>query len=376
MAITFTCNQCGKQLQVKDDYAGKRVKCPDCETVLEAPPASTGVQPANGDFTDRPLAPPKAAARPRRLDFDDEDEGRGPWDDRSGLSRKAILSLVLGLVSVPLCWIFTSIPAIILAALSLREISASNGRLRGTGLAIAGLVSGILGTFGFIPILLLIIGLLFPAVQKVREAADRIKSSNNLKELGIAMHNYNGVFGRFPSAAIADKDGKPLLSWRVAVLPYLGDPQAAALYNRFHLDEPWDSPNNLPLANQMPQVFRAGAAPPSTPADHTHYRVFTGPLTLFANPQGAKITDITDGTSNTIMIVEAADPVVWTKPDELDYSPAKPLPRLGGLSAGGFNAAFADGSVRFIRKEAKEQALRSAITANGNDNVNSNDLSW
>jgi prepilin-type processing-associated H-X9-DG protein len=372
MAIMFTCNQCGKQLQVKDDYAGKRVKCPDCESVLEAPPASTAVQPANGDITNRPLSPPKAPAR-RRPD-DDEDEALGPPSDRSGLSGKAVLSLVLGIVSIPLCWIFTSIPAIILAALSLREISASNGRLRGTGLAVAGLVLGILGTFGFIPVFALLLGLLLPAVQKVREAAARVQSSNNLKELSIAMHNYESATRRFPPAALADKSGKPLLSWRVAVLPYLSDPQAMALYKRFHLDEPWDSLNNLPLANQMPQVFRATAAPPSTPADHTHYRVFTGPMTMFANPQGMRILEITDGTSNTFMIVEAADPVVWTKPDELDYSPTKPLPRLGGLSPGGFNAAFADGSVKFIGRNAKEQALRGAITATGNEVINFNDL--
>jgi prepilin-type processing-associated H-X9-DG protein len=371
MSITVSC-PCGKQLEVRDDYAGKPVKCPDCGRVLEAPPpASTAVQAANGGISGQPLAPPKAARR-RRLDIDDEDEGRGPWDDRSsGTSRKAVLSLVLGVASM-LCWVVTSIPAIVLAILSIREISASNGRLRGTGLAIAGLVTGILGTFTFIPFFAIMLALLLPAVQKVREAASRVQSANNLKQLAIATHNYHNTNGHFPAAAIADKSGKPLLSWRVAVLPQLGDPQAAALYSRFKLDEPWDSPNNRPLADQMPQVFRA--ASPSTPADHTHYRVFVGPTTVFANPQGAKMTDITDGTSNTILIVEAADPVLWTKPDELDYSPTTPLPRLGGVSAGGFNAAFADGSVKFIRTGAKEEAIRSAITPAGGETVNINDL--
>src|SRR5262249_51556565 len=95
-------------------------------------------------------------------------------------------------------------------------------------------------------------GLLIPAVQKTREAASRMQNQNNLKEMALAMHNYHDVNGKFPPAAICDKQGKPLLSWRVAILPYV---EQDNLYKQFKLDEPWDSEHNKKLIAQMPKVY-------------------------------------------------------------------------------------------------------------------------
>jgi uncharacterized protein (TIGR03067 family) len=198
------------------------------------------------------------------------------------------------------------------------------------------------------------------AAECAQEGALKTASANNLKIIGVAMHNYlDSNRGSFPPAAIYSKDGKPLLSWRVAILPYLEQGQ---LYKEFKLDEPWDSPHNRKLLEKMPKVY----APVAGDAKEywTFYRVFTGPGTIFEGTKGTRITAITDGTSNTILVVEAGEAVPWTKPDELPYDASKPLPKLGGMFKDGFNALFADAAVRFIRAKADPQILRLAITRN------------
>ena len=115
------------------------------------------------------------------------------------------------------------------------------------------------------------------AVGKVREAAKRIQLSNDLKQLALAVHNYHDTNGRFPAAAIYDKNGKPLLSWRVMLLPYLDQNE---LYKEFHLNEPWDSEHNKKLLEKMPAVF----APPDSQAfkDHeTFFQCFVGKGSVF-----------------------------------------------------------------------------------------------
>jgi RNA polymerase sigma factor (sigma-70 family) len=174
--------------------------------------------------------------------------------------------------------------------------------------------------------------------------AARAKSRHNLLVLALAMHNFANADGRFPPAAIR-KDGKPLLSWRVAILPYIE--QQRALYEKFRLDEPWDSPHNKALLNQMPDVY-APVIRTDEPRGATYYQVFTGPGALFEDPLGPKLERIKDGAANTILIVEAGSPVPWTKPEDVDIAKDKPLPPLGRLFGDGFNAAFADGSVRYL----------------------------
>jgi prepilin-type processing-associated H-X9-DG protein len=208
---------------------------------------------------------------------------------------------------------------------------------------------------------------LVPAVQKVREAAGSSQSANNLKQMGIALHNYNDVNGgKLPAHAIYSKDGKtPLLSWRVAILPYL---EQAELYSQFRLDEPWDSEHNKKLIPLMPKLYMSPQAPPSRGPGTTYYQVFVGggaPWEYSAKAPGLP-RSFPDGLSNTFMIAEAGDPVIWTKPADLTYDPKKPLPRLGNVwQPRGFNVAFGDGSVRMISPRVTEANLRGAITAAG-----------
>jgi hypothetical protein len=196
-------------------------------------------------------------------------------------------------------------------------------------------------------------------VQNVRQAAAKTQNANNMKQLALAMHIYaDARRGQMPSAAIHDQKGRRLLSWRVELLPYL---EQQALYNEFHRDEPWNSPHNMGLLSRMPAVFRLPGDPEQSTM--THYQVFTGPGTPFVGKLGPNMPrTFRDGTSNTILIVEAARGVPWTKPEDLTNFPGRPiLPRLGGHYGDLFYAALADGSVFAVPKTISDQTLRNAI---------------
>jgi hypothetical protein len=215
-------------------------------------------------------------------------------------------------------------------------------------------------------------------------AANRKESQNNLKEIGIGMHYFHDAKKAFPDTAAFTKDKKPLLSWRVAILPYLGKKEAA-LYKEFKLDEPWDSPHNKKLLTKMPKVYAPTVVGKPAREGHTYYQVFAGERTPFnprfgwTAPGGtlttyARISSIKDGSANTAMVVEAATPVPWTKPEDIAYDPKKPLPKLGGLFKEGFNVVLFDGSVRMIGRKAKEPAMRALITHSGRDFFDWKDL--
>lgn len=203
-------------------------------------------------------------------------------------------------------------------------------------------------------------------LEKVTAAKNKMESAKAMRQLMIAMHNYHNDYNSLPAHAIYDSTGKkPLLSWRVAILPYLEpNRDMDALYKRFKMDEPWDSPNNKALIKEMPKIF----AMPGVKGESgmTHYQVFTMPLTLPAGKTGkympvfplskSKVTlgqlTVQDGTSNTICLAEATIPVEWTKPSDLNWEhDDAPLPKLGIRPGDNFNVAFGDGSIRQIKKK-------------------------
>jgi hypothetical protein len=203
---------------------------------------------------------------------------------------------------------------------------------------------------------------LIDAVAKTRDAAARIQSMNNLKQIALASINHADATGALP-INVYDKNGKPMLSWRVMILPYI---EQDNLYKEFHLDEPWDSEHNKKLIDQMPPVYLV----PGDDAKKklTRYLAFSGKGALFDGATGKKFpADIPDGTSNTILVVEAAKGVPWTKPEDLPFSDGKLVPLVTNPKKGGFIAAFCDGSVRFLKNTIKEETLRALITPAGGE---------
>ncbi len=201
------------------------------------------------------------------------------------------------------------------------------------------------------------------AMKAAREAAQRAQQINNMKEIAIAMHNYHDVHKAFPPAATRDADGKPLLSWRVELLPYL---EELELYEKFKRDEPWDSPHNLQLAKQTPEVFLSvGRANDGK----TSIMVFTGEGTPFAGPKGPRFANILDGTANTIMLVEAGPDkaVPWTKPEDLPFDPDDPMAALGEIPETGFLAAFFDAHCEVISRSLDPETLKAMITPAGGE---------
>jgi len=198
-------------------------------------------------------------------------------------------------------------------------------------------------------------------VRLALESAQRARSINNLKHIGLAMNNYLSTHETFPPAFRADKNQKALLSWRVLILPFI---EEQSLYNEFHLDEAWDSPHNKALIARMPKVYASPFASRSLVAEgKTVYLTPRGDQTMFPGATGIKIKEITDGTSNTIMTLEADDPnaVVWTRPDDWDVD-ARSVPAGKRLIV-----CFGDGSVRVLPKDLKLELLKKLLTRSGGE---------
>ena len=214
------------------------------------------------------------------------------------------------------------------------------------------------------------IALLLPAVQAAREAARRMQCANHIKQIVLALHNYHDAYNTFPPLYTVDANGRPLHSWRVLILPFI---EQQGLYDAIRLDEPWDSAHNSQFHNQVPSVFRC----PSNPQGGTSYVAIAGevfvPATV-ANRGTKGLVDITDGTSNTLAIVEVNDTFNWMTPmgnitlEELIEGFGRGG-RVGSYHPGGMNVGLFDGSVRFISNTIDRTILRALGTRAGGESV-------
>lgn len=213
-----------------------------------------------------------------------------------------------------------------------------------------------------------LLGILLPAMEGARSAARNLGVASQMKQIGLAIHNYYATQNKLPFNAIASDDGTPLLSWRVAILPYIDQ---MGLYQQFHLDEPWDSAHNRALVDQMPEVF---ASPRRTlKRGETAFLAPAGTGMISEPGRTTSFYDITDGTSNTIMVVEASDEaaVPWTKPADL---PTEGTDLRSMLSIGpgerGFQVLFGDGSVRSLPQTISAEDLKGLMTRDGREALN------
>ena len=268
-------------------------------------------------------------------------------------SRRAVASLLLGL-SALLLMFFTGIMAVVAGLTGLHEIRKSRGRIGGAWMAFAGIA---LGTFGCTVLPFMI---LRPLVSQAIESRSNYVCETNLYRIAQAIRKFQHERGTMPPGAITDRQGRPLLSWRVAILPYLG-PDEAALFEKFHLDEPWDSPNNLRLASNMPDVF---ACPADGNRRQTRYQLIIGPRALYDGLKPRKIVDLQTSAlrrSGTLLVGEGGKPVDWTSPQDHLYDTN--LPALG-LTSGHrdvFHLAMMDGSIDFCEKSIDNEYLLDII---------------
>ena len=185
----------------------------------------------------------------------------------------------------------------------------------------------------------------------------------NLRTVMFAMHDYHDEHGTFPAAASSNKRGKKLLSWRVALLPHINEKK---LYEKFHLDEPWDSEHNLKVMqdNPMPKAYIIPGITVKG-SKETHLQGFVGATAAFSPLATHKITSFTDGTSNTLVFTHAAQPIPWTKPGDIEVDGVKDVRPLLLFQKGHCMVAFCDGSVRRMKRTIDPKALNETITRNG-----------
>jgi beta-lactamase regulating signal transducer with metallopeptidase domain len=199
-------------------------------------------------------------------------------------------------------------------------------------------------------------------VTERQAQSGRMLGVNNLRQIGLAVHNYAAAYNRLPAAMAPEGAGKHPVSWRVRILPFI---EHDALYREYRMNEPWDSEHNKKLLAKMPRVF---ASPVNPSATETPYQVFVGEATMFPKDRAVAFPEITDGTSRTIMAIETGKSVPWTKPEDIAFPIDDPTKTdFGGLFEGGFNVLMGDGSVQFFSKSIDAKVLRAIITRNGGE---------
>ena len=173
----------------------------------------------------------------------------------------------------------------------------------------------VIAILALIAFILMLIGLLLPAVQSVRGVSRRVWCSSRLQDTVAALQQYHQINGCFPPAYIADKNGKPVHSWRVLILPYLG---RIDIYKAYDFTEPWDGPKNEKLLTIAPNLFTCPSDHSEAAPTQTSYVAVVGPNSAWAGKKPRKLGDFPRGGSDTIMLAEVADSGVnWMEPRDL-----------------------------------------------------------
>lgn len=219
-----------------------------------------------------------------------------------------------------------------------------------------------------IAIILILIALLLPATRSARGPARRAHCKNNLKQIGLALHNYHHTYGSLPPTYTVDANGEPLHSWRTLILPFL---EQQAIFDQIDLSKPWDDPANETARKTLLDVYQC----PETSNgedNHTTYLAVVAPNAAFQGPEPKSFADITDGPENTLVVIEvdSKHAVPWMAPFDADeafflaMSKEDTQPHNGGTQF-----TLADGRVQFLSAEASADLRRALITIDANDEV-------
>ena len=201
----------------------------------------------------------------------------------------------------------------------------------------------------------------------------RVACMKNMKDINLALLYYEEANGHFPPAYTTDENGNPLHSWRVLILPYL---EWNILYEMIDLDQPWDSPHNRALADIMPYEYRCPSSQTPLGNPETSYAMIVGPGTISDGPNATKVSEISDGESRTLMIVEVSGAGIhWMEPRDLDAQTITFKVNDGsgqGIQSnhpGGANVGFCDGSVHFFREDLDPNAIKAMSTIAGGEDT-------
>lgn len=346
--VLTQCPECSARIRVPEAAVGKTVRCPKCSTPFRVA-AAAGAAPGRSRSQERPRAGRPSTTRGRSTSGRSRRSGKRGKKKAAASGAWKLPALIAGGVLIGVGSIAGAIYGVskLLDSDPLSTDSAAvadAGEPQGAAPAEPGGADGAqqpatrpatpasgsggnaAGGGGFI--------------SNILSQGPRASDLNNLRQIGLALHNFHASYGHFPAPATNDAQGEPLLSWRVHLLPFLGQEN---LYRQFHLNEPWDSPHNRGLLQQMPRVYGG----PRNPGPTTTVVMVQGPGTAFENNRELRLRDIRDGTANTALIVEVADELAteWTRPDTYQFDPQNPTQGLTTAYRSGAPALFADGSV-------------------------------
>lgn len=227
---------------------------------------------------------------------------------------------------------------------------------RTSGSSTATVIIVVLASLFFVALLCggVLVALLLPAVQQAREAARRMQCQNNMRQISLALMNYEQTYGQFPPAFTVDAQGNRLHSWRTLILPFM---EQQALASQIDMTKPWNAPENAVLETLIP-AYQC----PSTPGDLTPYTVVIHPNGIFTGSgPGTKLREVTDGASNTLLVVESGKRVPWASPEDVSIdeyvTSLRDVPHPGGA-----NAVFCDASVQFMSEQVSPTDLEAMVT--------------
>lgn len=236
---------------------------------------------------------------------------------------------------------------------------------------IAGIV--VLSILGACVVFGVLMVLVFPSFRVAQQVIYKSNCRSNLQRIAEALKQYEVEHGTLPPAFVADASGKPMHSWRVLILPQLGE---SALYARYNFSEPWDGPTNFQLVSSMPDVFACPSDPDAKAKCETNYMVLVGPKTLFPGSTAAKIAGMTDNAETTILVTEApVAGIVWTAPKDLNATRMQftintgSTGEMGSYHPDGINTVMADGTVRFFNENFPIDYLQAMSTQQGGEDI-------